>query len=101
MFKAVIEVYEGRSYICGEIQKTLAQIMMTKKGDRIGIDALSERELEVIEYIKKGYSSREIGGALYISHKTVEVHRYNIMKRLQLKNAAALVNYFNSTQLSV
>ena len=56
-------------------------------------------EIEIIAFIKKGFSSKEIADALKISVKTVEVHRYNILKKLNLKNAAALVNYINNSQL--
>jgi two-component system invasion response regulator UvrY len=49
--------------------------------------------------IKKGASSKEIAETLDISVKTVEVHRYNILKKLNLKNAVALVNFINNSQL--
>jgi len=49
-----------------------------------------------VELIRDGFSSREIGEKLDISLKTVEVHRYNILKKLNLKNTAALVNFVNT-----
>ena len=60
-----------------------------------GLSSLSQREKEIIGYIKKGDSSKEIADALNISVKTIEVHRYNILKKLKLKNAAGLVNFMN------
>jgi two-component system invasion response regulator UvrY len=63
------------------------------------LNALSQREIEIITYIKKGFSSKEIAESLDISVKTVEVHRYNILKKLSLKNSAALVNFINNSQL--
>jgi two-component system invasion response regulator UvrY len=62
------------------------------------INSLSKREVEVIEHIKKGNSSTEIAGELNISKKTIEVHCYNIMRKLKFKNVAALVNYINNSQ---
>jgi len=63
-----------------------------------GINSLSQREIEVIEYIKKGNSSKEIAMVLNISRKTIGVHRYNIVRKLNLKNVASLINYINTSQ---
>lgn len=101
MFKAIIEIHEGRQYICEEIKEVLAEEVINGKDDATGINSLSKREIEIIGHITKGSSSKEIGVILNISVKTVEVHRYNIMKKLNLKNVAALVNYFNTFQLEL
>lgn len=63
------------------------------------LNSLSRRELEVIQLIKSGSSSKEIAQQLGLSLKTVEVHRYNILKKLHLKNTASLVNFINSQGL--
>ena len=63
------------------------------------LNNLSRRELDIINLIKEGLSSREIALQLEISLKTVEVHRYNVLKKLKLKNTAALVNYINAKGL--
>ncbi|HRF18592.1 MAG TPA: LuxR C-terminal-related transcriptional regulator, partial [Chitinophagaceae bacterium] len=63
------------------------------------LNALSRRELDIVKLIKEGLSSREIAVRLDISLKTVEVHRYNILKKLNLKNTAALVNFINAQGL--
>jgi DNA-binding NarL/FixJ family response regulator len=60
-----------------------------------GINSLSVREMQIIECLKKGSSSKEIAAELNISVKTVEVHRYNVLRKLNLKNTAALVNFIN------
>jgi DNA-binding NarL/FixJ family response regulator len=60
---------------------------------------LSRRELDIIKLIKEGFSSREIALQLEISLKTVEVHRYNMLRKLKLKNTAALVNFINTKGL--
>jgi DNA-binding NarL/FixJ family response regulator len=57
---------------------------------------LSKREIEVVQLIKEGLSSKEIARSLDISLKTVEVHRYNILRKLKLKNTASLVNFINA-----
>ena len=55
-------------------------------------DSLSAREREVLKLIAEGYKNREIAELLHISLKTVEKHRANLMKKLDLHNAAALTS---------
>ncbi|HVF97106.1 MAG TPA: response regulator transcription factor [Flavisolibacter sp.] len=99
MFKAIVEVQQGRRYICDEIKNILSEQVINGEDHQGGINTLSQREIEVIKFIRKGFSSKEIAESLDISVKTVEVHRYNVLKKLNLKNAAALVNYINNSQL--
>jgi two-component system invasion response regulator UvrY len=101
MFQAITEVYNGTKYICSEIKNNLTELMITEKSDEQGINALTQREIQVISLIKKGNSSKEIAESLSISVKTVEVHRYNILKKLNLKNSSALVNYINKHHPSI
>jgi DNA-binding NarL/FixJ family response regulator len=99
MFKAIVEVQAGRRYICEEIKNILSEQVINGEDQQSGLNALSQREIEIINFIKKGFSSKEIAENLDISVKTVEVHRYNVLKKLNLKNSAALVNYINNSQL--
>src|SRR5439155_7512826 len=99
MFKAILEVQEGRKYVCEEIKTILSEQVMSGDDQSGGLNSLSQREIEIISFIKQGFSSKEIGDQLNISVKTVEVHRYNILRKLNLKNAAALVNFVNNSQL--
>jgi len=95
MFKAIMEVHHGNRYICDEVKNIISEQIMDDSPSQ-GINALSERELQIVKLIKEGFSSKEISGQLNISLKTVEVHRHNILKKLNLKNSAALVNYINT-----
>jgi two-component system invasion response regulator UvrY len=97
--KAIIEIHNNRKYVCEEIKTILSEQMISGDQDQKGFNSLSQREIEIIELIKKGYSSKEIAEPLSISVKTVDVHRYNILKKLNLKNTAAMVNYINSSEL--
>jgi DNA-binding NarL/FixJ family response regulator len=54
---------------------------------------LSSREQEVLRLVAKGKTSKEVAGQLEISQRTVENHRYNIMKRLDLHSSADLIRY--------
>jgi two-component system invasion response regulator UvrY len=99
MFKAILEIQEGKKYICDEIKNILSEQVISGEEQHTGLNSLSQREIEIIAFIKKGFSSKEIADELNISVKTVEVHRYNILKKLNLRNAAALVNFINNSQL--
>jgi DNA-binding NarL/FixJ family response regulator len=95
MIKAIIEVSNGRKYICEEVKNILAQKELEEETTEGDMNTLSRREIDIIQLIKQGLSSKEIALQLDISLKTVEVHRYNILKKLKLKNTAALVNFIN------
>lgn len=95
MIKAIIEVSNGKKYICEEVKNILAQKELEDEVSPGDLNTLSKREIDIINLIKEGLSSKEIALQLEISLKTVEVHRYNILKKLKLKNTAALVNFIN------
>ena len=54
---------------------------------------LSEREKEILKMIAEGQSSSEIGEKLFISARTAETHRSNIIKKIQVKNVAGLIRF--------
>ena len=56
--------------------------------------------MEIVEYVRKGQSSKEMAVFMGVALKTVEVHRHNILWKLQLKNSAALVNLIFGEDLS-
>ncbi|HEX7904651.1 MAG TPA: response regulator transcription factor [Chitinophagaceae bacterium] len=96
MIVAITEVHNGRKYICEEVKNILALQELDEDAlSGSDMNNLSRRELDIIHLIKEGHSSKEIAVRLEISLKTVEVHRYNILKKLNLKNTAALVNFIN------
>lgn len=100
LFEALVEVQKGNKYICEEVKNILAHQALDETGETgPDLNVLSRREIDVIQLIKEGLSSKEIAQKLEISLKTVEVHRYNILKKLHLKNTAALVNFINSQGL--
>jgi DNA-binding NarL/FixJ family response regulator len=99
MITAIVEVNSGRKYICQEVKTILAEQELDEKTETADMNNLSRRELDIIKLIKEGLSSKEIALQLDISLKTVEVHRYNILKKLKLKNTAALVNFINTKGL--
>ena len=97
LITAILEVDAGKKYICEEVKTILAEQQTEETTGQSDINNLSKRELDVAKLIKEGMSSKEIALQLGISLKTVEVHRYNILKKLHLKNTASLVNFINTT----
>jgi DNA-binding NarL/FixJ family response regulator len=95
LFEAIIQVCQGKTYICEEVKQIVAKQEFETDESKPDISILSRRELEVVQLIKNGLSSREISSRLGVSLRTIEVHRYKILKKLTLPNAAALVNFVN------
>jgi DNA-binding NarL/FixJ family response regulator len=91
---AINEVVNGRQYLCKEVKTILAEQEFSDTAET-GIKNLSKREMEIIELIRDGHSSKKIASKLYIDVRTVEVHRHNILKKLKVKNSAALIQYIN------
>jgi DNA-binding NarL/FixJ family response regulator len=99
LLKAIVEVDLGNNYLCMEVKNILAQQELEEAGDHPDMNVLSRREIDIVHLIKEGLSSREIATQLGISSKTVEAHRYNVLKKLDIKNSAALVNFINTQGL--
>jgi DNA-binding NarL/FixJ family response regulator len=60
---------------------------------------LSKREIEIISIIKQGFTSKEIAAQLFLSEFTIETHRKNIFRKLQVTSVAALVQFTHQHQL--
>lgn len=99
LFTAILEVSKGKRYICNEVKNILAEQGLHEGEKEPDLNILSKRELEVVKLIRDGLSSKKIAEQLEISLKTVEVHRYNILRKLKIKNVAMLVNYVNQQGL--
>ena len=98
---AIAEVIRGGKYVCQEIRTIISEQMLNNEITGPDVRDLSLREVEVIRLIKQGQSSKEIAASLSISVRTAEVHRHNILKKLHLKNTASLINFINTTDLSL
>lgn len=99
MIHAILEVHAGKKYVCEEVKSILAEHEIQEQEPNTNINLLSRREIDVAKLIKEGLPSKEIAQRLDITLKTVEVHRYNILKKLNLRNTASLVNFINAQGL--
>lgn len=95
LLTAVRRVLEGKKYLSPEISGKVLNGYLEKKAksDSLARDDLTAREVEVLKLVAEGHTSPEIGEFLGISSKTVDKHRANMMKKLDLHTAAALTAY--------
>ena len=115
--KAVGSVLDGHKYFSGDVSDILVNTLTknlitpdeislptaTEKVDRVktiksaGLNSkdpfdLTKRERQILELAVSGNSNKEIASALNISKRTTEVHRFNLMKKMQVKNVVDLTN---------
>ena len=88
LIDAIKEVSLDKKYICREIKEKYFDQMMSDEG---GVKELTEREIEIVRLIGDGLSSKEIGLRIEVSHRTVDTHRYNILKKLNINSSAQLI----------
>jgi len=96
LLAAIRSVSQGDAYLYPTATKRLMNEYMERVRNGDGADSyeqLSEREKEVLGWIAKGYSNKEIADRLVISVKTVETHKAHIMEKLGLKTRPDLVKY--------
>jgi DNA-binding NarL/FixJ family response regulator len=93
--RAVREVAAGRRYLSPEFANKAAEAWIKGASDRPEdpYDTLSPREREVLQLAAEGLNNVQIGQRLFISPRTAEVHRGNIMKKLGLGSPAELLRY--------
>jgi DNA-binding NarL/FixJ family response regulator len=93
---AIHNVMAGKRYLSPGISQKVIEGYLDGKEDSLAASSwqkLSQREREVLKLIAEGYKNKEIAEDLCISLKTVEKHRANLMKKLDLHNAAVLTVY--------
>jgi DNA-binding NarL/FixJ family response regulator len=98
LFSAIKTIRQGGAYISRLLAPQMTDIFMERQRLREGqgklpAELLTTREREIIKLIAEGKSSKEIAGLLYISSRTVQHHRANIMRKLNIKKTADLVKY--------
>ncbi len=96
LLMAIENVLEGKTFLSPGVSEKVIEGYLAGQGTRMPnsvSELLSQREREVLKLIAEGYKNKEIADDLCISLKTVEKHRANLMKKLDLHNAAALTAY--------
>ena len=89
VFAAIEAVSNNEEYICKEVMQAFSGAMRRNNE----ADILSEREVDVLLGICRGLSTQEIADKLFLSKRTVDTHRANILEKTGSKNTASLVVY--------
>lgn len=93
---AVVDVHKGRTYLSPKIAHYLTKRFRGQQHDYDHVTSivhLTDKEKEVLQMLAEGSSSKEIARRLEVSFHTVNVHRNNIMRKLNLHKSAELVRY--------
>jgi len=88
---AIKQVAGGGQYFSSGVTHSL--MAKNNKTEIEGGIELTKREVEILQFIADGLTNKEIGEKLFISHRTVDTHRTNLMKKLEVKNIAGLISY--------
>ena len=94
----------GSKFFCNDIVAQMRKENINPKNiDFKSLDpnpvSLSDRELQIIQFIAEGYTNSQIAAIVYLSNHTVNTHRKNIMKKLGVNNTAGIVMYAVKEQM--
>lgn len=96
LVRAVRDVAAGRRFLSDPISELAVQAYIQRKTQDTAQDiyeSLTDREREVIQLAAEGLNNPAIGGKLFISTRTAEMHRANLMRKLNLKTQTDLVRF--------
>lgn len=96
LLTAIQLIYTGNAYLTPSATKRLMNeylVKMQQEGYTSSYEILSEREKEILVWIARGYSNKDIAEQLVISVKTVETHKSNLMEKIGLRTRPDLVRY--------
>lgn len=91
---AIRSVLEGKNYYSSQVQKVIFRkhsqtVNRSRQREKI---KLTQREIEIIRLISQGFTSQEMADKLFISPRTVDTHRANLLKKCNVKNSMELIN---------
>jgi DNA-binding NarL/FixJ family response regulator len=92
LHEAIDHVMSGGKYYSKDISAEILDKIIRKKYSNIDlVNTITKREIEIIKAISEGWNNKEISDKLFISDRTVNTHRTNIMIKLDAKNSVDLV----------
>lgn len=93
LLRAIKAVMLNRKYLSDDVADIVTSALVSKSDENIGGVRLGPRERQVLQLVAEGYTSVEIAQRLHIAPSTSEVHRRNIMRKLNLHSVAELTKY--------
>lgn len=96
VMEALERVLKNQPYFSQDVTLSLLGKSAEKTGhhsDSMTTSQLTEREIEILKLVAQGMTNKEIGDSLNISHRTVDTHRTNLMKKLDVTNVAGLIRF--------
>lgn len=91
---AIETVYKGEKYLSPVVlKKVVAGYVKNSQRPQTSYDRLSTREREVLKLLAEGLSAKEIATRLNLSVKTVDVHKYNLMRKIDVHDRSELIKY--------
>lgn len=95
LMEAIRQVLRGQIYVSEKMSAKILELFSGRRATtgNSPVERLSDREFEVFQFIGQGQSTRQIAQHLHLSVKTVEVHRANIKKKLELASGTELVRF--------
>jgi len=90
---AIEAVMAGRSYYSPTVQEQLSHLVRAGSALARPLDQLTDRERDILKFVARGFSTKEIASRLDISPRTVDTHRANLMRKLGLKSVALLTQF--------
>ena len=92
---AIRKIIQGEIYVSPSVADQVLHQIVSGPGNvsTSPVDRLTDRELEVVQLIGRGLSSREVAESLQLSVKTIESHRAHVKEKLSLRNATELVQF--------
>ncbi len=102
IFRAIESAVSGERFFSPGISNIIVESFIKRASEQPKVDQqsvstsdqpLTKREIEVLKYIALGHTNRQIAGTLFLSFRTVNTHRANIMQKLNIHETAGLVRY--------
>lgn len=100
LLQSIIEVYNGETYICLQVKEIISKQVLSNETDPERRIELSDRQKEIVHFLKRGLSSKAIAEELKISYRTVQQYRYELLKKVKAKNTLDLINKVNDITIS-
>lgn len=95
LLKAIDEVKNNSVYVSSEVNKVLVEDLQNDSEKPL----LTSRELEIVRLIVKEFSNKQIADQLFISERTVETHRKNILRKTRVGSVVGLIKYAYANKL--